>query len=243
MCYNVPMPVLSEHDLTKVRALVKEGLTHAAIAKQFGVDRKAIAYHCRKNGWESDFVKRQRVNRELELEGKKQCATCNGTKPLDEFPKDHRAIGGRSSQCNECRNPKIQEWQKANYSKVLEYGREWKRRNPEHVKQYASRYHKENREKRNASLRSWYQRNPEMRKVYRQQREARERGAKGTFTKEQLIGRIEFYGGRCYLCGCDWYALPKEDQTIDHVIALQFGGTNWPSNLRPACRQCNSIKH
>jgi 5-methylcytosine-specific restriction endonuclease McrA len=26
------------------------------------------------------------------------------------------------------------------------------------------------------------------------------------------------------------------------VIPLSVGGTNWPANLRPACRSCNSAK-
>lgn len=77
------------------------------------------------------------------------------------------------------------------------------------------------------------------------------RGTPGTYTPEQLQDRIDFYGRRCYLCGCDWDALPcKADakpkerwKTIDHVIPCNKGGTGWPANLRPACNVCNSIKH
>jgi 5-methylcytosine-specific restriction endonuclease McrA len=31
--------------------------------------------------------------------------------------------------------------------------------------------------------------------------------------------------------------------TKDHQIALTKGGSEWPSNLVPACRQCNSLKN
>lgn len=204
--------------------------------------RRTVSYYCNKNGWESAFVKRQKLNEKLRLEGKKQCATCNEIKSIDNFSADHRAVGGKSSQCNVCRAPKINEWQNAHYDRQLKASREWKNRNPDYVKQYSSQYHRNNKEKRKAYLREWYQANPGMKRVYRQQRDRRQRNAKGHFTLEQLMGRIQYYGGRCYLCGCNWYALPKFDQTIDHVIALHNGGSNWPANLRPACRSCNSSK-
>ena len=66
--------------------------------------------------------------------------------------------------------------------------------------------------------------------------------SEGHYTETQLQARIDFYGRRCYLCGCDWDALSSFDKTIDHVIPLSRGGTNWPANLRPACRSCNSSK-
>jgi 5-methylcytosine-specific restriction endonuclease McrA len=76
------------------------------------------------------------------------------------------------------------------------------------------------------------------------------RAATGTYSETQWRARIAFYGGRCYLCGCDWDGLPtksdalpkKSYKTIDHVIPLSKGGTNWPANLRPACSDCNSSK-
>lgn len=42
--------------------------------------------------------------------------------------------------------------------------------------------------------------------------------------------------GVCHLCG-----QPGAD-TLDHLVPLSKGGTNDPSNLRPAHRACNSRK-
>jgi 5-methylcytosine-specific restriction endonuclease McrA len=58
----------------------------------------------------------------------------------------------------------------------------------------------------------------------------------GQCTPEQLAARIAYYGGRCWLCG------GESADTIDHVKPRSAGGPDWPSNLRPAHRRCNSKK-
>lgn len=60
-------------------------------------------------------------------------------------------------------------------------------------------------------------------------------------------------GGICYLCGrqCDWSDGETKDGTfiagqsypsIDHVIPVSKGGTHTWSNVRLACRECNTLK-
>jgi 5-methylcytosine-specific restriction endonuclease McrA len=34
-----------------------------------------------------------------------------------------------------------------------------------------------------------------------------------------------------------------DELTVDHVIPLSVGGTNWLKNLQPLCSSCNSSKH
>ncbi len=103
-----------------------------------------------------------------------------------------------------------------------------KKRAREYRKTYEPQYIAANRSKINAKNR---------------RRKHRARSAQGTYTEEQLQARIDLYGRRCYLCGCDWDTLSAPDRTVDHVIPLSQGGTNWPANLRPACKSCNSGKH
>ena len=61
-------------------------------------------------------------------------------------------------------------------------------------------------------------------------------GAAGSYSVEALKARWDFWGGKCYLCS-------KEADTVDHVKPVARGGSNWPANLRPACRSCNSRKN
>lgn len=93
-----------------------------------------------------------------------------------------------------------------------------------------------------AKAKRWKLLHPDRNSFNSRQYEHRKRGAIGICTEAQLQARIDLFGRRCYLCGCDWDALPFDKKTIDHVIPIIRGGTNWPANLRPACRSCNSSK-
>lgn len=72
-------------------------------------------------------------------------------------------------------------------------------------------------------------------RTYGAKRKAHKLAAEGHATPEQVAARWAYYGGRCWMCG-------GIATSIDHVKPLAKGGSNWPANLRPACRPCNSAK-
>jgi len=51
---------------------------------------------------------------------------------------------------------------------------------------------------------------------------------------------IQQYGPYC--CYCSKY-LPKEEMTIEHLMAKRDGGSNAIENLRLACFYCNHSRH
>jgi 5-methylcytosine-specific restriction endonuclease McrA len=57
---------------------------------------------------------------------------------------------------------------------------------------------------------------------------ARKSEAPGVYSRVAVQARIDFYGGRCWICSATAYAM-------DHVKPLAQGGSNWPANLRPIC--------
>ncbi len=51
---------------------------------------------------------------------------------------------------------------------------------------------------------------------------------------------IQQYGPYCCYCGKH---LPREEMTIEHLIAKRDGGSNAIENLRLACFRCNHSRH
>lgn len=68
-------------------------------------------------------------------------------------------------------------------------------------------------------------------------RRARFVGADGVHTVEDIEVRKRVFDGLCAYCGC------SDPDTIDHGQPLSCGGSNYPDNLFPACRNCNFEKH
>ncbi len=74
-------------------------------------------------------------------------------------------------------------------------------------------------------------------RIDRHKRRAILANAKGECTKKQLKDRYDYYGNCCIYCKSG------DRITTDHLIPLSRGGTNFPSNLAPACYSCNCSKN
>lgn len=61
----------------------------------------------------------------------------------------------------------------------------------------------------------------------------------GFHTLEQWISRVEYYGWLCAYCSIE---LTEKSLIKDHAIAISRNGSNWASNLRPSCKNCNNRK-
>jgi hypothetical protein len=120
--------------------------------------------------------------------------------------------------------PAVNAYRKRYRTKNLERCRTWQRTSDQ-------RHRDKNREYR----RQWTLRNKPRRAAYAKHRRAKRLGAPGRCTFIQLQARIAFYGRCCWICRAPYEA-------IDHVKPINAGGSNWPSNLRPICQPCNSLK-
>jgi 5-methylcytosine-specific restriction endonuclease McrA len=82
----------------------------------------------------------------------------------------------------------------------------------------------------------WARENPVKKGVKRHRRRARKAEAKGHYNAADWDAIIDAQNGRCLACG------KKKNLTVDHIVPLAAGGTNWPDNLQGLCKSCNSRK-
>lgn len=117
--------------------------------------------------------------------------------------------------------------------------RSWYWRAPAWARAVRSRYYERNRELEVGRARTYRDCNREKVRIWNGVRHRRVRAAAGGCTKQQWLWRVEFHGWRCLYCAAP---LISTTLTMDHRIPIARGGSNWPANLVPACRSCNSRK-
>ncbi len=110
----------------------------------------------------------------------------------------------------------------------------------EEIRRRKAERHRRWRERHKAQIREkwrlWEQSRRDLTVARTNRRRTRLLQAAGRATAEQIRARVVLFGGKCWVCG-------DSSTAVDHVIPLSKGGTNWPSNLRPICKPCNSRKH
>lgn len=180
----------------------------------------------------------------------KRCKHCNEVKESTAFYVEKRVRDGLSAACRACGVAQSRAWQNNNRDKynaiqarwrnnnrgvARERQRAWCKNNPERAREFAAKWRNANQERCKARIKAWGAANKTRLCLYQHARRARYNNASGTAPVDKVKARIAVWGNRCWVCSGPYTA-------IDHVIPLKKGGTNWPANLRPICKPCNSSK-
>ena len=165
----------------------------------------------------------------------KLCTRCNQEKNETEFYKVKDRKNGLRCYCKICCLELNKIYHKANTERRYATTRQWKKENPDRVREKQRQWISNNPDKEREYYVRRYSKHPEAFYYASLRRRARKLNAAGESTSEDIQARVDYYGGKCYLCGVDYEA-------IDHVIPLSKCGSNWPANLRPICTSCNSKK-
>jgi 5-methylcytosine-specific restriction endonuclease McrA len=143
----------------------------------------------------------------------------------------------RSAYNREHKQKRREELTATDKAAINEKLKAWKRANPEKVREHWERTYQKNRERRLAYVLDWARRNPEKRIAIRDRRRAREVGAEGSYTADDVRELLRTQGRVCRYCQSKLTIFH-----VDHFIPLARGGSNWPSNLVLSCPPCNYSK-
>lgn len=191
----------------------------------------------------------------------RQCTTCGLSKELTEYHVDRTNREGRRIVCKVCVRAKSRAHYYANHADRLayqktyyaghkdwaaKYGKAHYQANKAAYKANADAWRKAHPEEDRAARREWVKKNPELRKhiakACSHKRRAQKRGSAviDNITLSQWLLRKSVFGDCCAYCGIPEDAVGS--LSADHVIPLSRGGLHILSNLRPACKSCNSQK-
>lgn len=127
----------------------------------------------------------------------------------------------------------------AHRQQCLERAKRARAADPEKTREYyRAQYHAKDPEKRRDEQRQWRSTHRAVVLAWKRDRYARRRGAPGTYTLKDIENMYASQNGRCFYCAVEL----RERFDVDHYIPISKGGSNWPENLRIACKRCNSSK-
>lgn len=167
--------------------------------------------------------------------GEKKCSSCgNWYPPTNEYFNNKTArADGLDCQCKKCvkaYNESIKDHTKEknhirylnNKDHIRKISDEWKKKNPDKVKEINRRSAKKNKANKC---------------VLQQKRDAKKASLPATFTVEQWEVCKSYFNNRCAYCGSE-----DKKLTQDHVIPLSKNGEYTINNIVPCCLSCNSKK-
>lgn len=174
--------------------------------------------------------------------------------------RNREAIHARQKKFREENPELVSERKRKYYEENREYILEWmgkyQKAHAQYYRDQARQWYLDNRERALAYRKAWSAapENREKIRGYRRKHSRTELGRKSSaegarrrrakarslptipFTREQLEQRVEYYGGKCWICG------EADYEHMDHVKPISKGGAHMLSNLRPACAACNLSK-
>lgn len=189
----------------------------------------------------------------------KTCTKCGNTYPAtaEYFHEVKRYKDGLRSWCKPCTKEYARNYHQENFDKEREYRQRYKQENADkerarHLKYYQENIDKEKerhrvnylktRDRKREVNRLWRQNNSDKIRIKQSRRRARIRTLPDTFTPEQWITCLEYFGYSCAVCGVSFDEIEVH---ADHWIPLnsdECTGTI-ATNIVCLCSDCNQSKY
>jgi len=152
------------------------------------------------------------------------------------------------------RKEQIKEWRKNNPERVKEIKGRYRENNKDKIKEYNTQYEKTKNAKERTERYKEKDKFIDTRERYNKSEEGKASRQRGDFMRRVKMGEIistltskewldilERYNYRCAYCDVEFEV--ENMPTKDHVIPISRGGGNTKENIVPACQTCNSKKH
>lgn len=198
---------------------------------EFGTDRKmklgkkAFCKHC------TSILRREHYQRNREKSLEVNCTYAE---------RNYEQIQRQRKQYRETNQEKIAErnkkYREENHVEIAERGLQYREENKDAIAKQRHRYKLRNPDSLRESKRRWYRQNRDAYAQYRQNRRAKEKSAPGSFTLSELKA---VYMTQEYRCA---YCQSEDPLSIDHIVPLSRGGSNWITNIQGLCLTCNLKK-
>lgn len=195
----------------------------------------------------------------------KRCCQCKNNKPLNQFTKSKEQKDGFSRRCKLCTRINSKKYYYNNRKKrqqgaiqyyILhknekkQYNKEYQKNNLIRFRQNGKRWRDKNKIRERLRMKEWEKNNPDKVREKRRRRRNLELHTKGLHTEQEWQEKKKEYNYRCAYCGIHENALKKKytyknwwSLTEDHIQALSKNGSDYITNIIPACISCNSSKN
>ena len=127
---------------------------------------------------------------------------------------------------------------KTRHEKILAAKLRYREIHREQLQEENRQWRLQNRDKMRAYQKRYMRNHPFLNARYRHERRARRNNALGKFSEKEWEALQALCGNQCVRCG-----RIKCELTVDHILPLSKGGTNWIWNIQPLCRPCNNQKY
>lgn len=151
------------------------------------------------------------------------------------YKQRHHAENRERENARSRRNWKL--YYPANRSKVRDYHRDHYLKNRDRIVARHALNYEVSKTATRARHKAWQAANRERWNCLLGRHRARKLSAEGSHTPREWLAKLRQFGFACAYCGATNIVL-----TEDHVVALSKGGSDYISNIVPACRRCNSKK-
>lgn len=163
----------------------------------------------------------------------KRCTGCGVLQSTDSFHRSKSTKDGLAYTCKSCVRIRTDAHYAANREVVKAKTRAYANAHPDQRRARSREYARRNQKANAARTKAWRAKNIEWSRELTRARRRR----LTPLDPALIMQRFEVYGNACAYCGLTGRL------EVDHVKALDNGGRHILSNLRPACRTCNSSKH